>query len=184
MSDKREDQPQKDDKPWEKTFSDNQDLDQEGNLSRTKHRKQNSHNSMITTILVLLIVLLAATPVIYWINHQSSFNHPNSDNERVAQTSSSSKSKTKQASTTTTSTSVKTSKKSASTSQKTASSSQSSASDSSSSSSSGAKYITVPSGQGLYRVAVNNGLTVDELRTLNGLSSGATLQPGQRLRVK
>lgn len=197
MSDKREDQPKEEKKPWEKTFNDDQDLDQEGNLSRTKHRKQTTHNSMITTSLIVIIIVLAATPVVYWIDHQSSFNKPDSGTEAVAQSSSSHKkvtSTSKSEKTSVKSTSTKKASKSKSssssvakesTSAKASSSSASSSSSSSSSSSDGdKKYVTVPAGEGLYRVAVNNGITVQELCELNGISSSTSLTPGQQLRVK
>ena len=47
-----------------------------------------------------------------------------------------------------------------------------------------AGYATVQSGQGLYRVAVNNGISLQELLQLNGLNSASDIAPGQRLRVK
>lgn len=44
------------------------------------------------------------------------------------------------------------------------------------------EYATVQAGQGLYRVAVNHGLTVAQLKQLNpGLT---TLSPGQQVRVR
>ena len=74
MAHRREDQ--RNEKLWDKTFTDNQDIDKEGHLSRMAHRKQSTHNAQITTILIVLIIILAATPVLYWVNHQQSFNHP------------------------------------------------------------------------------------------------------------
>lgn len=88
MSERREDHRQEAGKLWDKTFEDNQDLDDSGHLSRTAHRKQSSHNSRITTILIVLIVILAATPIIYWVHHEQSFNHPQ-QTEKVAQSVSS-----------------------------------------------------------------------------------------------
>ena len=47
------------------------------------------------------------------------------------------------------------------------------------------QYISVPAGQGLYRVAVNNGLTLDQLLQLNpGLTANSSISPGQQIRVK
>ena len=54
----------------------------------------------------------------------------------------------------------------------------------SSTSGSGSKYATVGQGQGIYRVAVNNGISVERLKQLNGGLTGQTLRPGQKLRVK
>ncbi|GAX02897.1 hypothetical protein IWT140_00495 [Secundilactobacillus pentosiphilus] len=48
----------------------------------------------------------------------------------------------------------------------------------------GAKYATVGQGQGIYRVAVNNGISVEKLKQLNGISGNQTLHPGQKIRVK
>lgn len=45
---------------------------------------------MITTILIVLIIVLAATPLIYWINNKQSFNHP-VRTEQVATSSENSK---------------------------------------------------------------------------------------------
>ncbi len=193
MSERREDHRQEAGKLWDKTFEDNQDLDDSGHLSRTAHRKQSSHNSRITTILIVLIVILAATPIIYWVHHEQSFNHPQ-QTEKVAQSvsskakkaSSHAKSKTKSKSSATETAKAKSSSQADSTSITSAqsSSSSSAAASTSSTSESGAKYTTVGSGQGIYRVATNNGLTVAELASLNNISPNTPLYPGQRLRVK
>jgi len=54
----------------------------------------------------------------------------------------------------------------------------------SSASGSSSKYATVGQGQGIYRVAVNNGISVERQKQLNGGLTGQTLRPGQKLRVK
>ncbi|MFR0582875.1 LysM peptidoglycan-binding domain-containing protein [Limosilactobacillus mucosae] len=202
MSERREDHRQEAGKLWDKTFEDNQDLDDSGHLSRTVHRKQSSHNSRITTILIVLIVILAATPIIYWVHHEQSFNHPQ-QTEKVAQATSSkvkkasshAKSKTKaksqsksaSAKTASAKSQAKSSENEAESTSITStqsSSTSSTAASTSSTSQSGAKYATVESGQGIYRVAANNGLTVAELASLNNISPNTPLHPGQRLRVK
>lgn len=197
MSERREDHRQEAGKLWDKTFEDNQDLDDSGHLSRTAHRKQSSHNSRITTILIVLIVILAATPIIYWVHHEQSFNHPQ-QTEKVAQSvsskakkaSSHAKSKTKAKSQSKTASAKSQSKSSENEAEPTSitstqsSSTSSTAASTSSTSQSGAKYATVGSGQGIYRVATNNGLTVAELASLNNISPNTPLYPGQRLRVR
>ena len=61
----------------------------------------------------------------------------------------------------------------------------SSVAEASSSSEAEHQYISVPAGQGLYRVAVNNGLTLDQLLQLNpGLSANSSISPGQQIRIK
>ncbi|MEZ7279945.1 SAG1386/EF1546 family surface-associated protein [Limosilactobacillus fermentum] len=184
MAQRREDQ--RNEKLWDKTFTDNQDIDKEGHLSRMAHRKQSTHNAQITTILIVLIIILAATPVLYWVNHQQSFNHPQ---RTVKVASSSTATSKKKASSTSSSTSVSKGKQASSSSSvsKAASTSSSSAlasSSSASSSSTTAVYTTVESGQGIYRVAKDNGLTVAELASLNGITTTTAIHPGERLRVK
>ncbi|WP_048727875.1 LysM peptidoglycan-binding domain-containing protein, partial [Carnobacterium sp. 1290_CSPC] len=61
-------------------------------------------------------------------------------------------------------------------------STSSSTSTASSSASSSAKTHTVKSGETLYRIAKNNGLSLDELMTLNGLSN-YNLYIGQVLKL-
>ena len=184
MAQRREDQ--RNEKLWDKTFTDNQDIDKEGHLSRMAHRKQSTHNAQITTILIVLIIILAATPVLYWVNHQQSFNHP----QRTVKVASSSTATSKiKASSTSSSASVSKGKQASSSSSvsKAASTSSSSAlasSSSASSSSTTAVYTTVESGQGIYRVAKDNGLTVAELASLNGITTTTAIHPGERLRVK
>lgn len=184
MAQRREDQ--RNEKLWDKTFTDNQDIDKEGHLSRMAHRKQSTHNAQITTILIVLIIILAATPVLYWVNHQQSFNHPQ---RTVKVASSSTATSKKKASSTSSSASVSKGKQASSSSSvsKAASTSSSSALasfSSASSSSTTAVYTTVESGQGIYRVAKDNGLTVAELASLNGITTTTAIHPGERLRVK
>lgn len=180
MSEKREDQHQQDEKLWDKTFTQDPNIGIDGHLSRTEYRKRNSHNTMVTTILVIVIIVLAAAPVLYWMNHQQSFNHP----VRTEKTAKSSHTASKRKQSSSHKESKRHRKQSTAKSSSTSSELNSEESASSSHSTAGAKYTTVEQGQGIYRVAVNNGLTVDELARLNNISPNAQLHPGQRLRVK
>lgn len=193
MSERREDQRPENEKLWDKTFEDSEDTDSKGNLSRVKRRKKDSQNSRITTILVVLIIILAAAPIFFWVRHEQSFDHPVRE-ERVAQgttkKSASNKShhsrshhraKTaKHKSSSVSSSNVNVDEESSAA----QSSVESSPASTESTSNNDNKYATVQSGQGIYRVAANNGLTVSELARLNNISPNAALQPGQRLRVK
>lgn len=189
---RREDERNVDENLWDKTFEDNQDLGKDGHLSRMEHRKQSSANARFTTILVVLIIILAATPIFYWLNHEKSFNHPVQHTERVAKASSNSKKKvhsatrkSKQATQSTKSSQAKSASSQKSLALSASSSSmKESSSSSQKNSSSAASYVKVQAGQGIYRVAVNNGLTVDELARLNGISPSTKLYPGQQLRVR
>lgn len=47
----------------------------------------------------------------------------------------------------------------------------------------GGSSYTVQAGDNLYRIAVNHGMTLDELLQKNGLSANSTIQPGDTLQV-
>ncbi len=218
MSQKRDDQTSKDTKdkeshPWDQSFAD--DRDDQGNLSRTRIRRQNHGNTMVTVILVAIIIVIAVASLVYGLARQSAVNKPeNQSTEQVADGSSSSSSKHAKSSTsshkkssskktassktasskksttsTTTASSAKTTSSYSATSSATTkpnktSSSATTTSSSTSTTTGSKKYATVESGQGVYRVATNAGISVQELLQLNGLSSASSLHPGQKLRVK
>lgn len=192
MSERREDQRPENEKLWDKTFEDDENVDSKGNLSRMKRRKEDSHNSRITTILVVIIIILAAAPIFFWVRHEQAFDHPARD-ERVTQTGPKRVASAKKASVHHRKTKRHTPKSSSMMSEASSTTnagSESMATSATTNSSSSTmnnhdgQYATVQSGQGIYRVAVNNGLTVDELARLNNISPKTALQPGQRLRVK
>lgn len=65
------------------------------------------------------------------------------------------------------------------------SSSQAAAQSSSSESTTAGGTYTLKSGEGLYRAAVNNGMTLNELLALNpGLTANSSVAPGTQLKVK
>ncbi len=190
MSERREESREENDRLWDKTFTDDEDRDSDGYLSRTEHRRQREHNSTVTTVLIVLIIVLAAFPLIYWVNHKQTLNHP-VRTERVAQSQSTKKKpqsrKQKKTSKSNSAKSSSKSKRSSSSSMSSSSSlasSSSSASSMSQSSSSEIRYATVPRNGSLYRVAAQNGISVNELMRLNGLTPNAHLRPGQQLRVR
>ncbi|MEJ1318377.1 LysM domain-containing protein [Latilactobacillus sakei] len=66
-----------------------------------------------------------------------------------------------------------------------ASSSQAEASSSSSSSETAGGTYTLKQGEGLYRAAANNGMSLSELLALNpGLTANSSVAPGTALKVK
>lgn len=199
MSEHREESRRERDELWDKTFDDNEDLDSEGHLSRTEHRRQRSHNSTITTVLIVLIIILAAAPVIYWVNNRQSFNHPVRTEQRAASKSVSSKKKQRSrtsakkrqdASSTVTSrsqsssTSVASSQSQATVSSSSATRTYSSSMSSSRSTGTRSGYVTVQRGESIDKVAARNGLTPQELARLNNMTVRSTIHPGQQLRVK
>ena len=113
--------------------------------------------------------MVVATIALYFISLKTAAQPTNDDGGNIeVVTSSSSKSSFKKSS-------AKKHKESSSVSEESSSSSQSE----------GSQYVTVAAGQGLYRIAVNNRLTVDQLVQLNpGLTPSSTVTPGQQLRVK
>lgn len=184
-----------DDKPWAAKFED--ERDEKGHLSRTEVHRKDKSNALFVTTLTIALLVLAALPVGAWTIWQNQMNRPvatettsSSESSSQLAVSQSHKKKAKHKSSEASSESTASSAASASQTESEAetssaeSTAESSSEASSESASSDATYVTVKAGQGIYRVAANNGLTVDELRQLNGLSSNSTLAPGQRLRVK
>ncbi|MHA8263013.1 LysM peptidoglycan-binding domain-containing protein [Lactobacillaceae bacterium Melli_B3] len=196
--------------PWNQTFNDAKD--DEGNLSRTKLRKQNKSNSLISIILISAIILIAAIALLFGVM-KSTGDGSGGDNASDTATKVQSVSTSKDAKSTdkhkdsakakhkTDSQSNKADKSSSEAASKQAASSaaeskaasakseskakeSSSSSKSDSSSSNGGDYVTVEAGQGIFRVAKNAGISEQELMQLNGLTSASQIHPGQRLRVK
>ncbi|MFC6171509.1 LysM peptidoglycan-binding domain-containing protein [Loigolactobacillus jiayinensis] len=196
----KRDQKLTDDKPWDAKFED--DRDDKGNLSRSATHRKDKSNTLFVTILTIALLVLAALPVGAWTIWQNQMNRPVATESAVSSSSSSAKQTTtakKQATKSTTShksssassqvaastvADSSSSVESASTAASTSSATSSSASSSSSSSSANASYVSAGSGQGLYTIAKNNGLTISELLQLNGLTSTSTIKPGQQIRVK
>ena len=181
MSEKREESRRQNDELWDKKFTDNEDLDRTGHLSRTERRKQEAHSSTITTVLVVLIIVLAASPLIFWLNNKQSFNHP-ARTEQTAAVSSKKKathrlgSATSSRSASKPSTSAKTSNSANGYSQESARTNQSTAAN--------RQYVVVRRGQSVYRIAAQNGVTAQELARLNNISINTPIHPGQQLRVR
>ena len=192
-----------DDKPWEKKFEDGKD--ENGLYSRRASKRKDKLNSRLPLLLLLVFCfVIVATIALYFISLKTAAQPTNDDGRNIeVVTSSSSKSFFKKSSAKKHKKSSSTKKEAESSSSQTESSSQAESSSesesssaaessssvseesSSSSQSEGSQYVTVAAGQGLYRIAVNNGLTVDQLVQLNpGLTPSSTVTPGQQLRVK
>lgn len=188
-----------DSKPWENQFED--ERDDRGNYSRTANKRKNRNNTVLTTsLLIIFIVIILGTIGLYFLSQKTATKTVENDADSVEVVTSSegkrksssthkakkatSKKEEKQA--TSTSAETTSSKSEASSSEVSSSSSVVSSSSAASSSSQEAKqYATVGQGQGIYRVATNNGLTVDQLIQLNpGLSTSSQLSPGQQVRIK
>ena len=188
---------QKDDrhtkKPWENTFED--EKDEQGNYLRTASRKSSHKNAVLTnSLLVVFVVIVIGTIALYFIS-QKTANKTFDDNGNVevvsstAKKSSKKKVAAKKSSSESESAASESSQAESSSQEESQASSQASESSQSTSSESSSsqdeQYVTVQAGQGLYRVATNNGLTVNELLNLNpGLTANSTLTPGQQIRVK
>lgn len=188
--------------PWAKQFDD--DRDDSGNLSRVATRKKKRGNSIVIWVIWIALALIIIVPVTWyaWVSNQPSSGGDYSSSKITVNTSkkkatsksaskaSSSKAKTNSSSSKTSqaTSSVKkreaTSSSAAVSSSSVATSQASSSSTAASSSSTAETTYTVKAGDNLYRIAVNHGLTLDELLQLNGLSSGSTISAGETLRVK
>lgn len=275
MSKEPEKQPT-DDQLWNKTFDDAPEVDPTAGLDETtvketapeanqetdseaeapveevsldddpKALRSKRVGNQLLTLLVILVVGLAATPVIYWVQNQNKFSHPQTEavessnkqhseeaSKRASQKAASEKkasetaakkkaaakksselakkkaakakqasekkqaakeaSKAKRASQKAAKAAKASSKAAAKAAKEASQTSASQANDNQAqapqqsatqTNNAGSNYATVQAGQGLYRVAVNNGITVQQLMQMNGLSSSSNLQPGQQLRVR
>ncbi len=188
--------------PWNKQFED--DRDDDGSFSRVQKRKHTRGNTILTAALGLILVLVFLIPIV-WSAVNKRMENASETPTRISVTSksrsvkdiassskkssssskkaSSSSSKAVSSSEKASSSSVVSSSSSA-VSSAASSSSTSTASSSSSSSSTATSTYTVQSGDNLYRIAANHGMTLSEIQALNGMGSSITVTPGQVLKVK
>ncbi|MDE3315114.1 LysM peptidoglycan-binding domain-containing protein [Lacticaseibacillus zeae] len=198
-------------KPWETLFDD--DRDDQGNLSRLATRKKRQGSSKFTWILAIILILLVLSPIIYvkvWGSQGSSGSNLSND-KVVIQSAKKASHRSKVKKSEKSSKAAKTSKKEASSqqpaqqsstqqqetgkaseeassasvqTQPSAAASAASTATPSQASTAAANSYTVKSGDNLYRIATNHGMTLDELLQLNGLSANSSLTPGTVLKVK
>lgn len=179
----------KEKQPWNQQFED--DRDDDGNFSRIERRKHSRGNTVLTVVLVVTLLLLCLAPIVWQAVSKRMANSAESTTRiSVAAPSKSKKSssESEQSSVKSSSSSKKSpsssSSRASSSSVSTSSSSSASSSSSSSSSSSASGSYTVKSGDNLYRIAVNHGMTLAEIQALNGMGSSTSVTPGQTLKVK
>lgn len=166
-----------------------------GQFHKKKRGPKNLMGSLIWVIIILAIASLA-----YYMTQRQDFQQKtaNTTTTQVAKSSTSKEKSDKKKSSKASSKSSESSSAKSKSSETSSSAAETSSVETSSSSAvisssssvsdnnsaQGNSYATVQSGQGLYRVAVNNGISVQKLMELNGLSSGSDIKPGQQLRVK
>lgn len=198
MSEKKDDSLKDDQTPDENQDSPKSDASSAAGRGQFHKKKRGPKNLMGS--LIWVIIILAIASLAYYMTQRQDFQQKtaNTTTTQVAKSStnkekSDKKKSSKASSKSSESSSAKskaseTSSSAAETSSVETSSSSavisSSSSVSDNNSAQGNSYATVQSGQGLYRVAVNNGISVQKLMELNGLSSGSDIKPGQQLRVK
>lgn len=201
--DNQQNQPQE---PWNTKFDD--DLDDDGNYSRVKKRRRSHGNSVLTWSITVGLIVILLVPIIWLAVDKRMQNSADTQESSSVAVSSSAKAKrsssakaaseakasSKAASKSTSakkaSVAKASSKSAAKGSSTSASASESSTAESSSSSaesssaSSAAGTYTVQSGDNLYRIAVNHGMSLSEIQELNGMGSSTSVTPGQTLKVK
>lgn len=201
--DNQQNQPQE---PWNTKFDD--DLDDDGNYSRVKKRRRSHGNSVLTWSITVGLIVILLVPII-WLAVDKRMQN-SADTQESSSVAVSSSAKAKRSSSAKAASEAKASSKAASKSSSakkasvdkassksaakgsstSASASESSTAESSSSSaesssaSSAAGTYTVQSGDNLYRIAVNHGMSLSEIQELNGMGSSTSVTPGQTLKVK
>jgi LysM repeat protein len=201
--DNQQNQPQE---PWNTKFDD--DLDDDGNYSRVKKRRRSHGNSVLTWSITVGLIVILLVPIIWLAVDKRMQNSADTQESSSVAVSSSAKAKrsssakaaseakasskaaSKSSSAKKASVAKASSKSAAKGSSTSASASESSTAESSSSSaesssaSSAAGTYTVQSGDNLYRIAVNHGMSLSEIQELNGMGSSTSVTPGQTLKVK
>lgn len=201
--DNQQNQPQE---PWNTKFDD--DLDDDGNYSRVKKRRRSHGNSVLTWSITVGLIVILLVPIIWLAVDKRMQNSADTQESSSVAVSSSAKAKrsssakaaseakasskaaSKSSSAKRASVAKASSKSAAKGSSTSASASESSTAESSSSSaesssaSSAAGTYTVQSGDNLYRIAVNHGMSLSEIQELNGMGSSTSVTPGQTLKVK
>jgi LysM repeat protein len=168
--------------PWEDSIY-SEDLDYSDRVTKTLKAKRS--NQVFLTVLVVLIVLVAAVPVGFYFY---AMNGGGKNDPSVVAKSGSSSSKAA-TSTSLKSTSVDSSafdsKSTTSSSSSASSSTTSSTSSTTTSSSTKESTYTIKAGDNLSKIAAANGMTIDELVSLNGIdTANYMLMPGDTLKVK
>lgn len=192
--------------PWDQPIY---ETEYDENLSRTQQRRDKKGNSLFITLLVLLLVTLTVGvfATYFWIMRPTKKVANTEETTTTSlvsttteQTSSQvSSTSTSEVSTTTTSSETTPSSSSeapveeaqtpetptenANTQTNTNTENNTATENQTPTETAGSSY-TVQAGDSLYRIAVSNGLSLDELLSLNGLNSSSTIHPGQTLKVK
>jgi len=172
--------------PWDNSFSGNEPA----KTSRVAHRRKTQQVRVIIGVLIAAVVVLSMVPVIGYLQ---TLNQPNSQEQSWSKavtsetkvtsfSSDASKSPAKDAAKKAESEKKAEEAKKASEAAK--NSSKTEAKNSSKSDNKDQKTVAVEAGQGAYRVAVNNGISVEKLRELNPGINMDQLSAGQMLRVK
>ncbi|MBU3851671.1 MAG: LysM peptidoglycan-binding domain-containing protein [Candidatus Paralactobacillus gallistercoris] len=158
-------------KPWTSHFEDN--YDDHGNLSRVASKRQAHGNNFFLIILIIVLLTVIIAPIAFSVYHSKYENrmiNTNAGEDVVI-----SNNKTNFVSDNTT--------KKSSTASRNAVTSISTTKQSSNKAQNGSGYYTVKTGDDLYHIAVNHGLTLNQLLQMNGLSANAHISAGQKLIV-
>lgn len=190
--------------PWEQPIY---ETEYDTSSSRANKRTKKSSNAVFISILVVLLVAIAGILAYMYSISQNRYAKPKKENDIVMKSSTStapSSSVTKESNSTVDSSSLEASKaaeaeKQAAAAQKAADEAKAAelaaqqnqqtdqnanntATDQQNQAGTGGSYV-VQAGDNLYRIAVNNGMTTDELKALNGIT-GNEISVGQELKLK
>lgn len=151
------------------------------NLSRVQNNKRKNKNGFVAALLIIAIAFVALFPTFHYFIAENPTEHIAEPAKKSSSKSSSVKSSSKASS--------KSSSSSSSSSQQSSSSSSSSQSsqqteENNNTQENNAGTYTVAAGDSLYTIAQNNGLTIDQLLQLNGLTADSAIYPGMSLKLK
>lgn len=182
MSDKEnKDKNQKEEQPWDRQFG--EQVPKERQYSRSARNKGGKAVAPLTSVLLFVFLIVAVAPILfmmwfYWASSTAEVQ-PRTANEVML---------TKVAETTTTTTASETTTAATTAAETTRAVQTTTAAEATTTAATtttaqqGYTTYTVQAGETLYRIAVNHGMDVDTLKSINGLTSN-NISPGMQLRV-
>ncbi|MBL1228604.1 LysM peptidoglycan-binding domain-containing protein [Enterococcus sp. BWB1-3] len=162
--------------PWEQSIYDTKEDNGHSRIEKRQHRKG---NTVFLTILVILLLLIIALPIgtYWWVARDKPSSNGTTPSSSIVVSS------TEQSTTTAppAESSVQSSEAPA---ESTAPSGEGEQTDTPTVDTVEPLYTEVFAGEGFKQVAERNGITVEQLMELNGLSADAIIHPGDSLRVQ
>lgn len=162
--------------PWEQSIYDTKEDNGHSRIEKRQHKKG---NTVFLTVLVILLLLIIALPIgtYWWVARDKPSNKGTTPSSSVAVSST-------ENSTSTASSADSSAQSSEAPTGNTTPSSEGEQTDVQADDVAESLYTEVLAGEGFKQVAERNGITVEQLMELNGLTTDTIIHPGDSLRVQ